>query len=327
MEVIRWGILGLGNIAHKFAKDLSKVNGCKLYGVASYREQVAEKFAVEFNVKKFYNNYQKLILDKEIDIIYVATLNQDHYKYSIEALSNKKAVLCEKPLAINKSQVQNLIKCSNENKSFLMEALWTRFNPTFKQLLSWLKNDMIGPIRYINASFCFNGLKRSTDSRLFNPHKAGGCLLDIGIYPLFLAYLVLGKPNDIKSNAIKTTSGVDKQIGILLSYHDAHAVLYSSFSHNEEMIARICGEKGEIYIDSRWHESPSLTLLRGEKILKSNFNFNGKGYSYEIEEVNECLRKGYLQSPLWTQKNSLDLVVLMDEIREQNKILYPMEKK
>lgn len=325
MELIRWGILGLGNIAHKFASDLSKVNGCKLYGVASYREHVAEKFAVKFNVKKFYNNYQKLILDKEIDIIYIATLNQDHYKYSIEALSNKKAVLCEKPLAINKSQVQNLIKYSKKNKSFLMEALWTRFNPTFKQLLSWLKEDMIGPIRYINASFSFNGLKRSIDSRLFNPHKAGGSLLDIGIYPLFLAYLVLGKPKDIKSNAIKTSSGVDKQIGILLSYDNSHAVLYSSFSHNEEMIARICGEKGEIYIDSRWHESTSLTLVSGEKRLKRNFNFNGKGYSYEIQEANECLRKGYLQSPLWTQKNSLDIVILMDEIREQNKILYPME--
>ena len=207
-----------------------------------------------------------------------------------------------------------------------MEALWTRFNPTFKQLVSWLKDDMIGPIRYINASFSFNGLKRSIDSRLFNPHKAGGSLLDIGIYPLFLAYLLLGKPKDIKSNAIKTTSGVDKQMGILLSYDNAHAVIYSSFAHNEEMIARICGEKGEIYIDSRWHESPSLTLVRGQKILKSSFNFNGKGYSYEIEEANDCLRKGYLQSPLWTQKNSLDLVVLMDEIREQNKILYPMEK-
>ena len=180
MEVIRWGILGLGNIAHKFASDLLKVNGCKLYGVASSREQTAEKFAKKFNVKNFYNNYQKLILDKEIDIIYIASLNQDHYKYSIAVLSNKKAVLCEKPLAINKNQVQNLIKCSKENKSFLMEALWTRFNPTFKQLLSWLKDDMIGPIRYINASFSFNGLKRSIDSRLFNPHKAGGSLLDIG---------------------------------------------------------------------------------------------------------------------------------------------------
>ena len=118
MEVIRWGILGLGNIAHKFASDLSKVDGCKLYGVASYREHVAEKFAVKFNVKKFYNNYQKLILDNEIDIIYIATLNQDHYKYSIEALSNKKAVLCEKPLAINKSQVQNLIKYSKKQIIF-----------------------------------------------------------------------------------------------------------------------------------------------------------------------------------------------------------------
>ena len=325
MEAIRWGILGLGNIAHKFASDLLKVNGCKLYGVASSREQVAEKFAVKFNVKKFYNHYQKLILDKEIDIIYIATLNNDHYKYSIEALSNKKAVLCEKPLAINKNQVQNLIKFSKKNKSFLMEALWTRFNPTFKQLSSWLKEDMIGPIRYINASFSFNGLKKSIDSRLFNPYKAGGSLLDIGIYPLFLAYLVLGRPKDVKSNAIKTISGVDKQIGILLSYDNAHAVLYSSFSHNEEMVARICGENGEIYIDSRWHESPSLTLVSGEKRLKRNFNFNGKGYSYEIEEANECLRKGYLQSSLWTQKNSLDLVILMDEIREQNKILYPME--
>lgn len=325
MVVIRWGILGLGNIAHKFASDLLKVSGCILYGVASSREHVAEKFSEKFNVKKFYGNYYKLISDKEIDIIYIASLNQDHYKYSIQALSNKKAVLCEKPLAINQNQVQNLIKCSKENKSFLMEALWTRFNPTFEQLLDWLKNDMIGPINYINASFSFNGLSSSIDSRLFDPSKAGGSLLDIGIYPLFLAYLVLGRPKDIKSNAIKTTRGVDKQMAILLSYDNAHAILYSSFSHDEEMIARICGEKGQIYIDSRWHESPSLTLVRGEKRLKRNFNFKGKGYSYEIEEANQCLRKGRIQSHLWTQKNSLELVALMDEIREQNKIFYPME--
>ena len=233
--------------------------------------------------------------------------------------------MCEKPLAINQKQVTEMITCAQKQEVFLMEALWTRFNPALKQVLQWVNQGVVGPLRYINASFSFNGLDASRDSRLFNPDKGGGSLLDIGIYPVFLAYLLLGKPKNIKASAILTAEGVDEQIGILFSYEKSQAVLYSSFAHDEDMQARICGEAGEIYVDSRWHESSKLTLVKNESQTIQKLDFSGKGYTYEIEEANKCLREKKLQSPSWSHKDSLELMKLMDSIRSQTGIVFPME--
>ena len=324
-RVIKWGILGLGKIAHKFTLDIKLVEDCQLIAVASSSKSRAKAFAKKYNISEFYSDYQELYINDDIDIIYIASSNENHYIHTLEALKNKKAVLCEKPLAVNKNQVLNLIRFSQIHKVFLMEALWTRFNPTFEQLLEWIEKDKIGKLRYINATFSFYGLNKEKDSRLFNPFKAGGSLLDIGIYPLFLAYKLLGTPNSLISKAIKTTTGVDEQMALILTYDSSHALLYSSFSHEEDMRATICGEKGEIYIDSRWHESPIITLIQKGKKTIQKFNFLGKGYSYEIIEANNCLRNRLNESPKWTLQNSFDLVELMDIARNQNGINFPIE--
>ena len=323
-KTVRWGVLGLGNISKKFADDIKLVPDCKLEAVASSDMTRAKNFANIYKVNRFYDNYDDLFKDSEVDIIYIASLNNNHYKHSVNAIKHSKAVLCEKPLAINESQVKDLLYLSNERGVFLMEALWTRFNPVFDQLLRWISEGQIGKIKYIHASFSFNGADRSHDSRLFNLEKGGGSLLDIGIYPLFLSYQLLGYPISIISDAIKSETGVDKQMAIIFSYKDSQALLYSSFSHNEDMRAKICGEKGEIYIDSRWHESKTIILSNNKK-TKKKIEFMGKGYFYEIVESNKCIREKRIESNKWTHKNSLDLVKLMDTIRAQNNIKYPNE--
>ena len=323
-KTVRWGVLGLGNIAKKFADDIKFVPDCKLEAVASSDKARAKNFANIYKVNRFYDNYDDLFKDSEVDIIYIASLNNNHYKHSVNAIKHSKAVLCEKPLAINESQVKDLVYLSNERGVFLMEALWTRFNPVFDQLLRWISEGQIGKIKYIYASFSFNGTDRSRDSRLFNLEKGGGSLLDIGIYPLFLSYQLLGYPISIISDSIKSETGVDKQMAMIFSYKDSQALLYSSFSHNEDMQAKICGEKGEIYIDSRWHESKTITLSNNKKI-KKKIEFMGKGYFYEIMESNKCIREKRIESNKWTHKNSLELVKLMDTVRAQNNIKYPNE--
>lgn len=323
-KTVRWGVLGLGNIAKKFADDIKLVPDCKLVAVASSDMGRAKNFAKIYKVNRFYDNYDDLFKDSEVDIIYIASLNNNHYKHSVNAIKHSKAVLCEKPLAINESQVKDLVYLSSERGVFLMEALWTRFNPVFDQLLRWISEGQIGKIKYIYASFSFNGTDRSRDSRLFNLEKGGGSLLDIGIYPLFLSYQLLGYPISIISDSIKSETGVDKQMAMIFSYKNSQALLYSSFSHNEDMQAKICGEKGEIYIDSRWHESKTITLLNNKK-TKKKIEFMGKGYFYEIMESNKCIREKRIESNKWTHKNSLDLVKLMDTVRAQNNIKYPNE--
>ena len=322
---IKWGILGLGKIAHNFASDLILVQGCELKAVASSSEDRAKAFANKYGLDTFYGSYNNLYEDEAIDVIYIASLNQNHHRHVIQVIKHGKAVLCEKPLAINYRQAKEMFNFASVNQVFLMEALWTRFNPTFEQILRWINEGTIGKLRYIISTFSFNGLNNHFDSRLLNPAKGGGSLLDIGIYPLFLSLSILGKPNNIKASAVLSETGVDEQIGMILTYDKSQAILYSSYVHNEDMRATICGEKGEIYLDSRWHETANLKLVQKGKIYKKTFDFIGKGYSYEIEEVNWCLRNKKTESTKWSLQQSLDLVELMDQIRKQTGIHYPMD--
>ena len=323
MKNIRWGIVGLGNIANKFAHDLALVPDCILYAVASSEKTRAKSFAEKHNAIKAYSNYSALFSDPDVDLVYIASLHPRHAELTLQALSQGKGVLCEKPLGMNFKEVDQMIQKASKAKLFLMEGLWTRFNPSFNQVKQWIDENQIGSIHYINASFSFNGLSKGKDSRLFNPEKGGGSLLDIGIYPLFLSYYFLGIPKEIKTKAMLTKEGVDAQLSMILSYANAQALLYSSFRHDENMGATICGEKGEIYMNSRWHEATEVKLVKQGNELIKTFDFFGLGYTYEIEEANTCFRTNKTQSSKWTWQNSKDMVLLLDEIRMQNGIHYP----
>lgn len=322
---IRWGIVGLGGIAHHFVKDLLLVNDAVLTGVASRNIDKAKDFASAYGATHYFESYQKLFECKEVDVVYIATPHTSHAELAIQAMNTGKHVLCEKPIGINASEVQKMFKVAKENKVFLMEALWTRFNPSIKKIIDEIENDTIGPIKYLHADFAFYALNRDKRGRLLNPELAGGSLLDIGIYPIFLAYLLLDKPEDIMATANFYDTGVEIQTSIIFKYANAQAVLYSGLNSNSEMKAEISGTKGTIYIHPRWHEAQGFTKeIANEKEI-FDLPTNGRGYLYEIEEVNTCLRENKLESDVWSHQNSMDLILLLDKIRGLVGVKFPFE--
>jgi len=318
VKKINWGILGLGNIAHKFAEDLILVDDADIISVASSSIERAKNFGKKFEVKKIYDSYEKLLNDKDIDVIYIASINTLHVEWTIKSLNKGKAVLCEKPLAMNPVDVKKMIDTSVKNSVFLMEALWSRFNPSICKIKELIDNGLIGEIKYIYSEFSFLLKKMKKNHRLIDPKKGPGALVDIGIYPIFFSYLLLGEPKEIVAKAHYFNSKADIQISMIFQYENAQALMYSGIANNSDNGAKICGTKGEIYLNSRWHETDSFKLLNEMKEEIFEIPKKGRGYTHEIEEVNKCLKKNKIESPLWSHKNSYELSVLINKIRESS---------
>ena len=324
---VRWGIVGLGKISNDFTEDLMLVDSAVLQAVASRSSAKAENFARRFNAHSSYGSYQELFEDPEVDILYIGTPHDSHANLTIAALSHGKHVLCEKPIAVNKLQVQQMIEAARENGVFLMEALWSRFNPTIQQVYSDVQEGLLGEVNYVNADFCFYSDKPD-DSRLFNPDLAGGALLDVGIYPIFLSYLIFGMPEKIETSARFYHTGVDLHTSAILTFKNGIANVAGSFGSHCEMTATICGTGGTIIINPRWHRAESYAFLKaGEKEATKAIShpLKGHGFTYEIEECNKCIFDGLKESPSWTLQNSLDLITILDQIREQIGLKYPFE--
>lgn len=324
--MVRWGIVGAGKIAHTFSKDLALVPGGKLIAVGSRSLDKAKEFAQEYEAPYSFGSYDDLFECEAVDVVYIATPHTNHSALAIKAMEAGKHVLCEKPMGINKGEVEQMVKVAKKNKVFLMEALWSRFNPTIKAVKELVDSGEIGDVGYLYSDFAFYALDRDEQGRLLNPNLAGGSLLDIGIYPIFLSYLMLGMPIDITAKVHFHKTGVEKQCCMIFDYPNAHAMLYSGLTSNSEMKSEISGSKGSIFINPRWHEATSYTLIKNEDSDTIELPKIGKGYGHEIEEVHECLKAGKLESDLWSHKNSLDLIFLMDTIRLKTGIKFPFEQ-
>ncbi|MCL4127600.1 UNVERIFIED_CONTAM: hypothetical protein GTU68_056476 [Idotea baltica] len=183
-KTINWGIIGCGKIANKFATDLATIEDAALVAVASRNQENANDFAQKHNAKKAYNSYETLAKDANVDAVYIATPHSFHKEHSILCLQNKKAVLCEKPFAMNLQEVEQMIAVAKENNTLLMEALWTYFLPHFNFVLEIIKQEKFGKLQELKADFGFS-TPYNTESRLFKKEVGGGSLLDIGIYPIF----------------------------------------------------------------------------------------------------------------------------------------------
>ncbi len=325
-KIIRWGILGPGKIAHSFAKDLALVEGGRLTAVASRNLSRAKAFANEYGAEDALGSYEELLNSDQVDVIYIATPHTAHMQWAIKAMEHGKHILCEKPLGINLTQVQEIVAIAKENSVFLMEALWSRFNPSIRKIKQLIEEGKIGKIGYLNADFAFYALDKDENGRLLNPELAGGSILDIGIYPIFLAYLILGIPKRILATSNFYKTGAEVQTSMIFNYPNAQAVLYSGLVSESEMKAEISGSKGEIFINRRWHEAQGFEMVIDGETEQFELPTLGKGYAHEIKEVHACLRQGKLQSALWSHQNSLDLMGLMDEVRRQGKIVFPFEE-
>ncbi|NNK89167.1 MAG: Gfo/Idh/MocA family oxidoreductase [Saprospiraceae bacterium] len=321
---MKWGILGLGRIAAQFAQDLQLVDNAILHAVASRTEAKSKSFASAHDAEKYYDSYHDLLADQEVDIVYIATPHNAHMEWAIKAMEAGKHVLCEKPLAVNRQQVQSMIEASQANNVFMMEAFWTRFNPSVREIILRVKDGELGEVNFINADFSFP-TNASPESRLFNLELAGGSLLDIGVYPLFLAYVLMGMPNEINASAVFHETGADEQMSAILKYDQGIAVTMSGFKSQSDMVARIYGSDGSILIDPHWHQTDGYTMIRNNKLSRHVLPPLGKGFTYEIMECHQCLSKGKIESELWSHKDSLNLIQITDKIRKKINLHYPFE--
>ena len=326
VDRIRWGILGCGKIAEKFAQDLALSKTGKLIACASRNAATAEQFAQRYHAEKWYNNYTELTSDPQVDVVYIATPHSLHHSHTMLCLDHNKHVLVEKPAAVNVTQFRQMSLLASSKKLLLMEAMWTAFLPAVAEVRNTIIEGRIGELRHINADFGFIS-PFDAESRLFNPMLAGGSLLDIGIYPVFISLFLLGKPTDIKSSATLTDTAVDDECTVLLTFgQGATASLYSSLRVHTETKCEIYGTKGKISIPGRFHEQDHffVTDERGHTV-RTDCGRTGRGYWHETEHVNSLLLEGRAESPVMSHDMSLLLLEVMDEVRKQNGIIYPFE--
>lgn len=329
MKKIRWGILGTGRIAGIFAADLLLLDDSELVAVGSRSQESADTFAAKFGVKHAHASYEALAQNPEVDVIYIATPHNSHHEHTLLCLNNNKAVLCEKPFAINTRQTLEMINLAMERKVFLMEALWTKFLPHYNKTKELIAAGKLGEIRSVLVNFGFKPVA-PVNPRLYEPELGGGTVMDIGIYNVFIAMSILGKPDHIEATMTPAATGVDEQCAITFKYaNGAIAHLFSTFSSNLATEADICGSEGRIRLTSRFYE-PSAQVeyypgrVDSREIVPVNKR-NGTGYLYEAIHVNDCLRMGLTESPVLTFANTIELMETLDKIRQIIGVKYPAD--
>ena len=322
---IKWGILSTGWIAHKFVTALQLAENCEVYAVGSRNHESAKKFASEFNIPKVYGSYEELVQDAEVDVIYIATPHNLHLENTLLALNHNKNVLCEKPMGVNEQEVAILIEKAKEKNLFLMEAMWSRFLPNIIKTKELVASGEIGDVKFMKASFCIKS-SEGQKSRHFNIDLCGGTTLDIGIYNIFLSLLLLGKPKASFAVAGLNSQGCDTNSNYVFKYaDDTLVVMCSSFLAESPVIAEIHGTKGKIELEHMWFCPGSVKLTNNDGIEHVfDFDVKGTGYELEAEEVASCILSGKNQSDLWGWEHSLELIRVMDSIRKQCGIIYPV---
>ncbi|NJK98253.1 MAG: Gfo/Idh/MocA family oxidoreductase [Bacteroidales bacterium] len=323
-KTIKWGILGTGNIAHKFAEGLRNVNYAEIFAVGSRNLNTALEFGSHYNISRAYGSYEGLSKDQDVDVIYIATPHNLHFSNTMMCLNNGKHVLCEKPFAVNGFEVRQMIQKAREKNLFLMEAMWSRFIPHIIKAKELINAGTIGEIKLLKADFGINFPFDETH-RVYNRELIGGSLMDVGIYPVFLSLLLFGKPKLIKAIAGLGPTSVDHNCSISFQYDkDLITVLYSSIVARTPVTAEIFGTKGKITFDEWWFTPVPIhhTDEHGES-CQIKLNYTGNGYNYEADEVVKCILSGKNQSELMTWSDSLLLIDTLDEIRSQCNIIYP----
>ncbi|MBN2613644.1 MAG: Gfo/Idh/MocA family oxidoreductase [Bacteroidales bacterium] len=323
MKVYNWGIIGLGFIAAKFAEGLSCLPNAKLFAVASRNKKKAENFAARYHVPHAYGSYKEIVENKQIDIIYIATPHTLHCENTLMCLENKIPVLCEKPFAINLTEVKKMVTKAGEMKTLLMEAMWTAYLPSVKRIKETIASGIIGDIELIRADFGFKADK-NPEGRLFNPELGGGSLLDVGIYPAYLALEFLGVPDQVKALASFGHTGVDENCAFIFKYpHGQLASLYSSIIAKTSIDAMITGTDGGIYLHSDFFMPARISLIKDGTDTEITPKYKGNGYNYEAEEAMKCLSEGKTESELMKHHKSLQLIETLDRIRKECGIRYP----
>lgn len=328
MKTIRWGILGTGYIARRFASDLKLVEGAVLTAIGSRSLSSAEQFADEYHVPNHFASYDELAQCDDVDVVYVATPHTLHHQNTLMCLNHDKAVLCEKPFAINSRDSEEMIALARQKGLFLMDALWTKFHPHYLKMLHMVKDGALGDVKLVLSNFGYT-ITPGHSTRLLDPALGGGSILDIGIYNIFTTLDVLGVPDDINVKVVATDGGIDEQCSVVFNYNNgAMASLFSTFRTTLATEAEICGTKARVKLTPDFYTASSNVELYADG-TKQDIEVEretGFGYQYEARHVNECLRSGLTESPVVSHDYTLTLMGVLDNIRGLAGVMYVEDK-
>jgi predicted dehydrogenase len=325
MSNFSWGILGPGGIAQAFAKDLTFIEGHTIGAVGSRSITNAQSFANTFGGTA-YGSYEELVADSSIDAIYVATPHPAHHDNVIMALNAGKPVLCEKPFAVNAKQAQAMVDAAAKNEVALMEAMWARFLPHYAKVREIVASGVLGPILSIHAD---HGQRLADQgiARLVDPQLAGGALLDLGIYPISFAHMILGNPSTITSTAVMTDRGVDAQTSMIFNYDNgAQAVLTTTMIEQTPCRAVVAGLHGWLEIDRTFYNPASMrVILNDGSVTEYPSAYTGHGLREQAESFKQMVSSGAVESKVLTWKDTVDIMKSMDTVRSQIGLKYPFE--
>jgi predicted dehydrogenase len=320
---VRWGIAGPGGMAAAFAEDMRLVDDGVITAVASRAQERADAFGDRFAIAHRYDSYNALAADAEVDIVYVATPHTCHERDTQRFVVAGKHVLCEKPFALNARQAGRMADTATRRGVFLMEAMWSRFLPSYRVLRDLVAEGRIGDPLLVESDFGFR-MPVMPEHRLFDPRLGGGALLDVGIYPVQLCALVLGKPDRVSADGVIGSTGVDEQVAAVL-HHPAGAlgVVKAAIRVQMPCTARVSGTKGSIELPALAHRPDSLVVTTPEGVTHIDAPAEGGGWHYQVKHVHECLADGLVESPVMPLTESVSIMQTLDRIRAQIGIRYP----
>jgi len=316
IEPLGWGLIGTGAIAETFAADLEYTNSGRCAAVGSRRMDSADRFADRFDIPSRHASYEALVADPDVEVVYVATPHPLHQAGGLLALDAGKPVLVEKPFTMNAVEARELVAAARAKGVFLMEAMWTRFLPHVAEIRRLLAEKAFGDIVTVIADHG-QWFPQDPDSRLFAPELGGGALLDLGVYPVSFASMVLGTPDRIEALVDPAFTGVDGQTSMLFGYASgAHAVLTCTLSAKSPTRAAIVGTDARIEVDGDFYAPTSFTVISrtGERTHFDTAQ-QGRGLWHQADEVARCLREGLLESPLMPLDESVSIMQTMDTVR------------
>lgn len=322
MRKYKWGIIGPGKIARKFASDLVLLENAELHGVSSRELSRAQAFAEDYQAAVAYDDHRQLIADPEVDIIYVATPHAFHKEMTIACLKAGVPVLCEKPIGLNLAEAEEMVHLARKNGVFLMEALWTACLPHFLRVKDLVSSQQYGRVMKLESDFGF-ATNFDPHGRLYNKSLGGGSLLDIGIYPVFAAVTLLGAPESLEATATMTETHVDAEMHAKLGYPGGvTAALHSTFLKHTPVETTIHCEKAVIKINRRWHEPTAIEIHVDGHVVTETFETEGFGYQYEAAEAMNCLEHGLAESQLMSLDDTLTLSRVIDRIQNEINLFY-----
>jgi len=322
-RTIRWGILSTGGIAEKFTEDLRLLPEAEVLAVGSRTPAAAKAFADRYGIPRAYGSWRELAADDDLDVIYVATPHNAHHEAALICVDAGRGVLCEKPLTLDAARARELIGAAEAGGVFFMEAMWTRCLPAVRRAVDLVRDGAIGEPTTVHASFGLAG-PFAPEHRLRNPDLGGGALLDLGIYPVTFAHLMLGAPDEIRAWARIGPEGTDENTGMVFGYASgAVAALTCGIVGGTSNTATVTGTAGRIEFPPSFHHPRQITLYRaGAEPEVLEFDFDGGGYQIEAAEVHRCLRAGLVESPLVPWATTIEIMDILDAVRRQIGVRY-----